>query len=343
MIRTRNNILNGALTLTAAGLISAAALAPPPADWPAESFLADAPEGFIPPPLHPGSTQPRTKQLGDGVYALLSDHPAIDNNGFVVGEQGVLVVDAHINGEKARQIQAAVRSVTDKPILYLVNTNYHGDHTFGNYAFPKETLIVAHRNTATHMQQFELEKEFLLPTVNGDRSVYSEAEPRLPDIVFDDYLELDLGGRVVELYHFGPGNTSGDTVVYEPRTRTAWTGNLVMGEGLIPPLFEGGAKHYLQTITRFSQTLNVETIIPGHGWPTNGKILGRYLQYLSDLIASVRGAIAEDRPLEEALASIGLDEQYLPPSDSPMANLRPLLEGFHRLNVQRTYTELAGR
>ena len=65
MIRTRNNILNGALTLTTPGLISAAALAAPPTDWPAESFLADAPEGFIPPPLHPGSTQPRIRQLGD--------------------------------------------------------------------------------------------------------------------------------------------------------------------------------------------------------------------------------------------------------------------------------------
>ncbi len=79
-----------------------------------------------------------TQELSPGVYALLSDKPPVDKSGFVVGKRGVLVIDAHINGEMARKIQQAVRAVTDKPILYLVNTNFHGDHTFGNYAFPAE-------------------------------------------------------------------------------------------------------------------------------------------------------------------------------------------------------------
>lgn len=336
MDHARNNILARSLTLILAGLISTAAVADPPI----ESFLAHAPEGFIPPPIHPEGAHLQTEQLGDGVYALLSGEPAVDNNGFIIGERGVLVIDAHINADMAGQIQAAVRSVTDKPILYLVNTNYHGDHTFGNDAFPAETLIVAHRNTAEHMRYFELEKEFILPAVNDDRSVFSEAELRLPDIVFDQYLRLDLGGRVVELYHFGPGNTAGDTVVYEPVTRTAWTGNLVLGEGTIPPIFEGGTERYLQTIARFSQTLDVQTIIPGHGAPATGRILGRYLRYLSDLIGSVRGSIAEGGTLDDTLASNRLGEEYLPPVDSPAAPLRSFLQGLHRLNVQRTYRDL---
>ncbi len=336
MNRNRNTILSRLLVAALAGLVPTVAQADPPI----ESFLAGAPEGFIPPPLHPGDARLVTRPLGEGVYALLSGDVAVDNNGFVVGENGVLVIDAHINAEMAGQIQDAVRRVTDKPILYLVNTNYHGDHTFGNYAFPESTLVVAHRRTAEHMRHFELEKEFILPAVNDDRSVYADAELRLPDIVFDRYLRLDLGGRFVELYHFGPGNTLGDTVVYEPRTRTAWTGNLVLGEGTIPPLFEGGAPEYLKTVTRFASTLAVERIIPGHGAPTTGKTLGRYLRYLSDLIASVRGTIAIEATLEQALASIPLDEQYLPPSDSPMAALRPFLQGLHRLNVQRTYRDL---
>ena len=92
----------------------------------------------------------------------------MDNSAFVVGERGVLVIDAHINGAMARQIQVAVRRVTDKPILYLINTNFHGDHTFGNYAFPAETRIVAHRETAERMRDFEHEKKLLLATVNND-------------------------------------------------------------------------------------------------------------------------------------------------------------------------------
>ena len=109
------------------------------------------------------------------------------------------MIDAHINGQMARQIQDAVREVTSKPILYVVNTNYHGDHTFGNYAFPAETLIVAHRETAERMRDFQHEKEFVLAAVANDASVLDGVRPRLPDVVFDDYLRLDLGGRIVEI------------------------------------------------------------------------------------------------------------------------------------------------
>lgn len=301
------------------------------------------PKGFIPPALNPTGVQLETKELAPGVYALLSPKPPVDNSGFVVGERGVLVIDAHINGAMARQIQEAVRQVTTKPILYLVNTNYHGDHTFGNYAFPAETRIVAHRETAERMRDFEHEKEFLLQTVDNDPTVFADVRLRLPDVVFDKYLRLDLGGRVVELYHFGPGNTPGDTVVYVPEAKVAWTGNLVVGEGTIPFLIEGGAGAYLETIARFAQTLEVETIVPGHVLLTSGAIFGRYLRYLSELIQSVRHVTRGGQTLEETLSSLPLGEQYAPTAESPAARLAPLLAGFHRWNVQKTYQELNGR
>ena len=74
--------------------------------------LSRRPEAFIPPPLHPGGVRLETRRLAEGVYALVSDRTGVDNSGFVVGERGVLVIDAHINAEMARQIQAAVRAVT---------------------------------------------------------------------------------------------------------------------------------------------------------------------------------------------------------------------------------------
>ncbi len=210
-------------------------LAAPAAAATQQSFGGfEPPAGWLPPSLDPTGVQLQTKELAPGVYALLSPKPPVDNSGFVVGERGVLVIDAHINGTMARQIQAAVRAVTDKPILYLVNTNAHGDHTFGNYAFPAETTIVAHRNTAEAMRAFEAEKRNLLATVNGNAAVFAEVKLRLPDVTFEKSLSLDLGGRVVELHHFGHGNTPGDTVVYLPEAKVAWTGNLVLGAGTIP-------------------------------------------------------------------------------------------------------------
>src|SRR5467141_2942222 len=90
---------------------------------PPEVFT-QAPPGFIPPPLNPSGARLETKELAPGVYGLLSSKPPVDNSGFVVGEHGVLVIDAHINGAMAGLIQTAVRQVTNKPILYVVNTNY---------------------------------------------------------------------------------------------------------------------------------------------------------------------------------------------------------------------------
>src|SRR6266446_5372747 len=296
-------------------LIPAVLLAPP-------EVLVLAPQGFIPPPLNPTGVRLETRELAPGIYGLLSNKPPVDNSGFVVGEHGVLVIDAHINGAMAGLIQTAVRQVTNKPILYVVNTNYHGDHTFGNYAFPQETLIVAQQKTAESMRDFEREKQFLLPTVDNDLTVFGDVRLRLPELVLNEYLELDLGGRMVELYHFGHGNTPGDTVVYVPEARVAWTGNLIVGEGSIPFLIEGGAGAYLETMAKFTHTLEVGTLVPGHGVLASGAMLGRYLPYLSELIEAVRRAVRAGQNLEEALAATPLGQAYTQASagtDSPFA------------------------
>lgn len=309
----------------------------------AGSAVAQTPPRFVPPALNPSGVQFESKQLAPGVYALVSSRVPVDNSGFVVGERGVLVIDAHINGAMARQIQAAVRQVTDKPLLYLVNTNGFGDHWFGNYAFPRETVVVAQQMSVELMRNFERMKQDLLPAVDNDPSVLADVRPRLPDAVFDRYLRLDLGGRVVELHHFGPGNTPGDTVVYLPAEKIAWTGNLILGEGTIPILINGGAAQYLETVSRFAGTLQVDTIVPGHGLPTSGAIFGRYLRYLSDLIELARRAKRAGRSLEETLAGNPLGAEYLPASnsDSPQAPYaRRFLPGVHSLNVLRTYGEL---
>ncbi len=327
-----------ALALAATVALPAPVSAAERPDW-----AANPPNGFIPPPLDPTGVQLATKKLAPGVYALLSGRPAVDNSGFIVGRDGVLVIDAHINGAMARQIQAAVRAVTDKPILYLVNTNFHGDHTFGNYAFPATTAIVAHRLTAQRIRDIEHEKDLMLRTVGNDPSVFADVRLRLPDVTFDDRMTIDLGGRVVELHHFGHGNTPGDTVVYVPGAKVAWTGNLVVGEGTIPPIFEGGARDYLATIARFAETLDVRTIIPGHGAPTTGAILARYLGYLGELVVAVRRAAEAGWTVEDALARLSLAEKYLPPKNSPAAALRPFIAGLHLLNVQQTFHDQNGK
>jgi cyclase len=298
------------------------------------------PSGWLPPPVNPTSVDLITRELSPGVYALLSTRPPVDNGGFIVGSRGVLVIDAHINATMANKILAAVRKVIDKPILYLVNTNAHGDHTFGNYAFPDTTTIIAQRETAKAMRQFEEEKKNLLPAVNGDKNIFAEVRLRLPDVVYDTHMKIDLGERTVELHHFGHGNTPGDTVVYSPDAKAAWTGNLVFGTATIPWAIEGQTGAYLKTLARLKQTLDIQTLVPGHGVITTGAMIDFSLNYLATHIEEVRRAIHAGRTLEETLALTALDERFLPAEDSPLALIRPLTKGFHRWNVKKTYLEL---
>ena len=296
---------------------------------------SDFPEGFTRFFLDPTGVRLETKELSRGVYALLSDKTNVDNCGFVVGEKGVLVIDAHISVGMARQIQEAVRRVTDKPILYLVNSNYHGDHTFGNCAFPVETLVVQHRRTADLVPYIEEEKAFVLPCVNHSPKVLEGIELRMPDLIFDDYLRLDLGGREVEVYYFGPANTPGDTITYVSEAKVAWTGNMTVGDLIIT--LESDAATYLNSLSRFAQTLEIETLVPSHSYLSTGAVIGRYMHYLSELNNAVMKAVSAGWTLKEAQERIPLKEPFAPAPGDPRTSF---YKDLHSFNVQKTYQAL---
>ena len=299
-----------------------------PLEW------ADFPEGFTPFFLNPTGARLDAKELSPGVYALISSVPNVDNVGFVVGDRDVLVVDAHINPAMARQIQERVREVTDKPIRYLVNSNYHGDHTFGNCAFPAETVIIQHRRTADLIPYHEEERRFMLPCVGNDPKILEGVELRRPDVVFDDYLRIDLGGKVVELHYFGPANTPGDTITYVPEAKVAWTGNMTGGNLVVT--LESNAPTYMNSIARFAQTLEVETLIPAHNPISGPELLGGYMQYLNDVTQAVRGAVSAGWTLAETMDRIpfALDRPYSPPEDHPRIGF---FRDLHSYNVMKTH------
>ena len=304
-----------------------------PLEW------ADFPEGFTPFFLNPTGARLDAKELSPGVYALISSVPNVDNVGFVVGDRDVLVVDAHINPAMARQIQERVREVTDKPIRYLVNSNYHGDHTFGNCAFPAETVIIQHRRTADLVPYHEEERRFMLPCVGNDPKILEGVELRRPDVVFDDYLRIDLGGKVVELHYFGPANTPGDTITYVPEAKVAGTGNMTGGNLIVP--LESDAPTYMNSIARFAQTLEVETLIPAHNPISGPELLGGYMQYLSDVTQAVRGAVSAGWTLAETMDRIpfALDRPYSPPEDHPRVGFFRDLHSYNVMKTHQSFTE----
>src|SRR5690349_12700173 len=199
--------------------------------------MLERPNGYIGPNLNPEGLTYRARAFAPGVYALLASPMPCDNSGLIVGSDAALLIDAGINAETAQKLQQWAARLCDQPLKYLVNTNYHGDHTFGNYAFNAEVEIIAHRNTANSMKDLAYEKKVRQRNLFGhDEQVADVTYWRKPDRVFDDRLDIDLGGRIVELHYFGPGNTPGDTIVYLREQRLAWTGNFVGHKRILPML-----------------------------------------------------------------------------------------------------------
>jgi cyclase len=254
---------------------------------------------------------------------------------------------------------AARRGADRRPVRYLVNTTYHGDHTFGNVGFPSSVTIVSSRANRDSMKDLQREKSIRSESMYGDDALLDEVTAwRTPDLVFDSSCEIDLGGgQIVRLYSFGPGNGPGDTVVYVPSARAAWTGNFVSNGG-VAMLLQGGPSPYIESLRRMRATLpELETIVPGHGPVGNGPIaVSELIAYLERLDADVRAAVRAGRSLEETYAvcadpfAIGLPESLITaltgydlPQDLARAGFRDLARHLHRLNILVAYRTYENR
>ncbi|MGZ3679490.1 MAG: MBL fold metallo-hydrolase [Ktedonobacterales bacterium] len=305
---------------------------------------AERPRDYLGPNLNPNGLVLKPHKLRAGVYALMANIPPKDNNGVIIGEKYALVIDAGINGIISRQIQDLVRQLTDKPLRYLVNTTYHGDHTFGNAAFPEQVTVMSSKQNKASMRDLNYEKQMRFGNMRGDQDVLADVTIwRRPDVVFEYYCAIDLGNKLVELWHFGPGNAPGDTIVYDPDTGVAWTGNFLMCAGLPPMLLEGGPGPYIETLHAMQATLPVSTIAPGHGPMGEGNAaLENFIAYMQYVLERVGAAFASGWSLDETVERVAMPAVLSVPAAMPATpESQALLLHLHRLNVLATYQELA--
>lgn len=306
--------------------------------------IVERPPGFVAPDLSPSGLVLQPEELADGVFALLANRPPKDNNGLIVGDRCALVVDSGITPAVAAQIQRHAAALTDKPIRYLANTTFHGDHTFGNAAFDDDVVVVSSAKNKAAMTDLGDEKRARQESMYGDPSLDTVLRWRLPDLVFDRRLEIDLGGRTVELWHFGPGNGPGDTIVYVPDVKLAWTGNFLVPAGVAPMLLIGDPLRYATTVRAMRQALDIEKFVPGHGFIADAEQASRWLiAYLEGLATGVSRR-HQDGQTEGAIRSeVGFEGVLdLPGSHAAAPAVAALNQSLHRLNVLTTYRSLTG-
>ena len=217
-----------------------------------------------------------------------------------------------VNKRLAEQVIGFVKKITDKPILYVVNTSYHGDHAYGNYAFPKTSKIIQHSKTKAFMdnkEAFEADKKFMTQYFGANRGI-EEVVARTADIIVDDKKTIDLGNKKVEIMHLGFAQTAGDLFVWVPDNKVFWTGNPVVAQPpALPWLLDGKHEEVLTTMKKVRSFLPDDAVVvPGHGVPAKPKDLDFIIRYLETLHREVKSAIGKGSSLEQAQKSITMKE-----------------------------------
>ncbi|MCX6952820.1 MAG: MBL fold metallo-hydrolase [Verrucomicrobia bacterium] len=287
-----------------------------------------------------------SQQVAPGVFAVFPDDSAVKNTGgvpsatsggFVIGENGVLVVDTMLNRRLANQLLALIRAQTPKPILYVVNTSYHGDHSYGNQFFPAGVQIVQHVATQAYIQShFAADVAFMM-TYFGRNSGMDELKPQPAQIMLPDGANVifDLGGKRVNVRHLGFAQTEGDLFVWLPGEKVLFTGNPVISiSPSLPWLLDGKSEQSLATMRRLRALVTDDAIIvPGHGRPAGVEMIDYPIGYLAELRSQVRAAI--DAKLTEAETATKLAE-----SMKRYSGYKIFPWVHSQVNVPKTYQEM---
>ena len=254
------------------------------------------------------------RALAPGVYAhegaiVMPDQGAGDDIadlGFVVGEKGVAVIDTGGSVATGRRLLAAIRAVTDKPILYVVNTHEHPDHVFGDAAFEGSgAVFVGHRNLPRSLAARESFYRKAYRKFLGDVAM-DEVRFVTPTLLVEDESDLDLGGRTLRLRAWPVAHTDCDLTVYDPDSRILFAGDLVFSGHV--PVLDGSLKGWLKALDALA-AVPAERVVPGHGpagapWPA---ALEAERTYLTHLAGDVRAFVKRGADIGEAAKGAGVE------------------------------------
>jgi cyclase len=228
------------------------------------------------------------KKIGDGVYAAISpgESSAGANAGFVIGDDGVAVIDTFEDAAAAKVLLEEIRKITKLPVRFVINTHYHIDHVAGNGVFAETgATVVAHRNVREWIHTENL--KFFGAKITPEQKKMVESLVA-PSVVYSDSLDLYLGSRHLAL-HYYPGHTGGDTIVEVPDAHAVFCGDLFWRKTL-PNLIDASTDKWVATLDKLATIAPDGTYVPGHGDVGNSSDVKDFRGYLVELRSSVTAA-----------------------------------------------------
>ena len=230
---------------------------------------------------------------------------AVCNNGWIVFEDYVLVIDANFPAG-ARQIIGKIRALTDKPIRFALDTHHHGDHAYGNQVFVEQGAVpIAHAGVLEEMKQRET------GYYGGPPGAWEEAAKgradlkasrlKPPSVLYSGGLAFDDGRNRVELLHLGVAHTRGDTLAWLPAERILFTGDVCVN-GPYNYVGDGHVGQWVATLDA-ARKLGARVVCTGHGPRASGAVLDDQRAFFEALIEEVGKRMAGRSP-EEAKGQV---------------------------------------
>jgi glyoxylase-like metal-dependent hydrolase (beta-lactamase superfamily II) len=276
-------------------------------------------------------------QIGSGLYAYTAE--ADPNTGIIIGDDGVMVIDAQATPAMANDVIARVAKITDKPIKYVLLTHYHAARVLGASAFEGAEVLASDmtRGLIAERGREDMESEIgRFPRLF--RAAESIAGLTWPTITFPDQISIWLGRREVRIMHIGRGHTAGDVIAVVPDAGAVFAGDLIEYK---TACYCGDA-HFTDwpaTLDNLAE-MQVNALVPGRGATlTAPEMVAEGIALTSDFISTLYGSVSESvakgRSLKDAFdfARLAMDPKF---------KTFALYE--HRLpfNVVRAYDEARG-
>ncbi len=253
------------------------------------------------------------REVGDRVF--VRRYEFFDQNiGAIVGDDGVLIVDTRTTHRQADEILADLREITPLPVVRVVDTHMHYDHTFGNARFRPAELWGHERCAARMREEGELARESLVERFPELADDLRAVEIAPPDHTFRDRATVAWAGRTVELRHLGRGHTDNDIVVVVPGTQAGGAGSRSNGDdGVVfaGDLLENGAPPWFGdaypmdwpgTASRIVD-LAGGAIVPGHGDVGDRRFAAAQAEDMAAIASLALDVHADELTLEEAVSA----------------------------------------
>ncbi|MBT5631660.1 MAG: MBL fold metallo-hydrolase [Nitrospina sp.] len=250
----------------------------------------------------------KTVEVWKNLFTVVNGDGIDSNTTFLITSEGVVVIDTRVTPQEAGKVLAEIRKRTDLPILYTINTHYHGDHTFGNQIFKDSRAIIAHENVRKSLMgssgkdHLDFFKTMNIPGM--DETIITP-----PNMIFKEKMEIFVGGYNLKLIHVR-GHTDGDLFIYIKQLRTLITGDLVFN-GKIPYMGDAYVEEWISALTYLGD-LDAEIYIPGHGEPGGKPVFLAMQHYMLQLKGMVLKQLENGKSLKETQDAVrpALMEKY---------------------------------